>query len=156
MSFGIRQRRAITEAKVTVMLVANSQESWLGHQSFPYATLYSVRILLFQQIFSKMRLCLLSRFLRNSISVLQPLQTIVFVVVCEGNICMYVVEVIKEKFSLSQEILFIVFHVTTFYIFYQRYSKLRDMIPIIIFILITYPNQRLIIHPCMCSFSCII
>ena len=47
MSFGIRQRRAITEAKVTVMLVANSQESWLGHQSFPYATLYSVRILLF-------------------------------------------------------------------------------------------------------------
>ena len=74
MSFGIRQQRAITEAKVTVMLVANSLESWLGHQSFPYATLYIVRILLlFSQIFSKMRLCLLSRFLRNSISVLQPL-----------------------------------------------------------------------------------
>ena len=73
MSFGIRQQRAITEAKVTVMLVANSLESWLGHQSFPYVTLYGVRIILFPQIFSKMRLCLLSRFLRNSISVLQPL-----------------------------------------------------------------------------------
>ena len=133
MSFGIRQRRTITEAKVTVMLVANSQESWLGHQSFPCATLYSVRILLFQQIFSKMRLCLLSRFLRNSISVLQPLQTMVFVVVCEGNFCMYVVEVIKEKFSLSQEILFIVFHFTIFYIIYsslletQRYDSCHNI-----------------------------
>ena len=133
MSFGIRQRRTITEAKVTVMLVANSQESWLGHQSFPCATLYGVRILLFQQIFSKMRLCLLSRFLRNSISVLQPLQTMVFVVVCEGNICMYVVKVIKEKFSLSQEILFIVFHFTIFYIIYsslletQRYNSCHNI-----------------------------